>query len=44
MYLSGVSDAFKLTVPIIFALDHITSVEFAALELHRDDVTGGLVE
>lgn len=44
IYLGGICDAFELAVPVVLALDHVTPVELAALELHRDDVARRLVK
>lgn len=42
--LGGEGDGVKLAVPVVLALGQVAAVELAALELHRHDMAGGLVE
>ncbi len=38
IYLGSVGDVLELTVPVVLTLEHTSSVELTALQLHRHDV------
>ena len=38
-YLGSVGNVLELTVPVVLALEHASSVELTALQLHRHHVT-----